>query len=126
MNLKINKKLKFVLSISLLSILIINFMVPYVNAAADIIDPDKVLQYTNVEANDKVLKTANIVIGTIQVIGTVISVAVITLLGVKYIMGSVEERADYKKAFVPYIVGVIFIFATTTVIVPLIYNMVNS
>ena len=126
MNLKINKKLKFVLSISLLSILIINFMVPYVNAAADIIDPDKVLQYTNVEANDKVLKTANIVIGTIQVIGTVISVAVIMLLGVKYIMGSVEERADYKKAFVPYIVGVIFIFATTTVIVPLIYNMVNS
>lgn len=126
MNLKINKKLKFVLSISLLSILIINFMVPYVNATADIIDPDKVLQYTNVEANDKVLKTANIVIGTIQVIGTVISVAVITLLGVKYIMGSVEERADYKKAFVPYIVGVIFIFATTTVIVPLIYNMVNS
>ena len=126
MNLKINKKLKFVLSISLLSILIINFMVPYVNAAADIIDPDKVLQYTNVEANDKVLKTANIVIGTIQVIGTVISFAVITLLGVKYMMGSVEERADYKKAFVPYIVGVIFIFATTTVIVPLIYNMVNS
>ncbi len=126
MNLKINKKLKFVLSISLLSILIINFMVPYVNAAADIIDPDKVLQYTNVEANDKVLKTANIVIGTIQVIGTVISVAVIMLLGVKYIMGSVEERADYKKAFIPYIVGVIFIFATTTVIVPLIYNMVNS
>lgn len=53
----------------------------------------------------------NEVIGIIQVVGIMISVAVLMILGIKYMMGSAEEKAEYKKTFIPYIVGAILLFA---------------
>lgn len=55
----------------------------------------------------------NKVIGIIQVIGIIISVACLMILGIKYMMGSAEEKAEYKKTFIPYIVGAILLFAAS-------------
>lgn len=52
----------------------------------------------------------------IQAIGVVLSVIVIVLLGIKYMLGSVEERADYKKAMLPFLVGAVLITATSTIV----------
>lgn len=56
-----------------------------------------------------------IIANALQVIGIVIAVIVIALLGIKYMIGSVEERADYKKTFIPYIVGALLISGTATI-----------
>ena len=37
------------------------------------------------------------------------------VLGIKYMMGSAEEKAEYKKTMIPYVVGAILIFAATTI-----------
>lgn len=66
-----------------------------------------------------------IIAATIQVIGVVISVVILVMLGIKYMMGSVEEKADYKKSMIPFLIGAIFISATGT-IVRIINNLVSQ
>ena len=55
------------------------------------------------------------IMGIIQTAGVVIAVIVLMVLGIKYMMGSAEEKAEYKKTMIPYIVGAILIFAATTI-----------
>ena len=40
-------------------------------------------------------------------------------------MGSAEEKAEYKKTMIPYLVGALLIFAATT-IVNVVYNMFSG
>lgn len=46
----------------------------------------------------------------LRAIGTVLLVVVLMVLGIKYMMGSAEEKAEYKKVFIPYIVGAVLLF----------------
>jgi len=68
------------------------------------IDPSK-------EAGTKVGTVGNSILGIIQVIGTVIAVGVLMVLGIKYMMGSAEEKAEYKKTMIPYLIGALLLFA---------------
>lgn len=65
------------------------------------------------------------IVATVQTIGVVVAVVILLVLGIKYMMGSAEEKADYKKSMIPYIVGAILIFASTT-IVNIVYNMAKA
>ena len=64
----------------------------------------------------------NKVVQIISTIGSILSVIVIIVLGIKYMMGSVEEKATYKKTLLPFIIGAAFIFAAST-IANIIYNV---
>lgn len=65
------------------------------------------------------------IIGVIQTIGIIISIIGLIVIGIKYMLGSVEEKAEYKKTMMPYLVGCLFIFGVST-IVSLIYNFVKQ
>lgn len=54
-------------------------------------------------------------LATIRNVSAIVAVFVITILGFKYMMGSVEEKAGYKKSFIPLIVGIVVIVAATTI-----------
>lgn len=70
---------------------------------------------------DKVSK----LLGFIRAVGTVVSVVMLIGIGIKYLFSSVEEKADYKKSLVPYIIGAALLFSGTT-IPQLIYDLVNQ
>lgn len=53
------------------------------------------------------------IVGILQTVGVVLSVVVLIVLGIKYMMGSAEEKAEYKKTMLPYIVGAALIFAAS-------------
>ena len=55
------------------------------------------------------------IMGVLQTIGVVVAVVILMVLGIKYMMGSAEEKAEYKKTFIPYIVGAVLIFAASTI-----------
>lgn len=55
------------------------------------------------------------IVSILTTIGIVISVVVIALLGLKYMLGSVEERADYKKSLIPYFIGAAVVFGASTI-----------
>ena len=53
------------------------------------------------------------VVGILQTVGIVLSVIILIILGIKYMMGSAEEKADYKKSMIPYIVGAALMLAAS-------------
>ncbi len=67
----------------------------------------------------------NKIIGMVQAIGTIVSVLIIIVLGIKYMMGSAEEKAEYKKTMLPYLIGAILIFAAST-LATMVYNFAIS
>lgn len=74
---------------------------------------------------DEAFKLGATLVSGLQIVGTVIAIAGIMIMGIKYMIGSVEQKAEYKKTLIPYIIGCIFIF-TISNIVSLIYNLVEQ
>ena len=87
------------------------------------VTPDQ-LTGTPPTSND-IIDLGNKVIGILQTIGTVLSVVILVILGIKYMMGSAEEKAEYKKTMIPYIMGAAFIFLAPT-IANVVYNFLKS
>lgn len=54
------------------------------------------------------------ILGVLQVIGVAVAVIILAVLGIKYMLGSAEEKAEYKKAFMPYIIGAALVFMAPT------------
>ena len=67
----------------------------------------------------------NKIIGILQTLGVVLSVVILIILGIKYMMGSAEEKAEYKKTMIPYLVGAAFIFLAPT-IANVVYNFLKT
>lgn len=64
------------------------------------------------------------ILSIVSVIASAISIIAIIVLGIKYMMGSVEEKATYKKSLLPYFIGAVFVFGATTV-TSVVYKMFN-
>jgi len=75
---------------------------------------DQSITTTGDGAEDVKAKTGKTV-GTIQVIGILISVAMLIVLGIKYMLGSAEEKAEYKKTMMPYLIGTVLIFGFSNI-----------
>ena len=81
----------------------------------------------NVEPNENsngtniVVGIGNTITGILQVVGIVISVIILMVLGIKYMMGSAEEKAEYKKTFIPFIIGAVLLFGAS-IFAKAIYN----
>lgn len=74
--------------------------------------------------NEKVNNAVGKILGTIRNIGIIISVIVLMIIGIKYMLGSVEEKANYKETLLPYLIGDIILLAGT-VIPDTIYKIVK-
>lgn len=68
--------------------------------------------------------TGKEILSILSIIASAISIIAIIALGIKYMLGSVEEKASYKKTLMPYFIGAIFVFGATTVS-SIVYNMFN-
>lgn len=66
-------------------------------------------------SSQKLEENAETILGVIQVVGIVVSVVMLMIIGIKYMMGSLEERAEYKETLKPYIIGAFLIFSGTTI-----------
>ena len=73
----------------------------------------------------KLNEIGNRIIGPIQVIGSLVSVIAIIIIGIRYMLGSVEEKAQYKETLGPYLLGAVFVFAITNILA-IVYNIATS
>lgn len=116
-------------SIKVISTLLLTIMlVASIAGTVLAVDPNTVLNGLNgngnVQIND-LTKVGNNIVTIIQVVGIVIAVIVLLVIGIKYMMGSASEKAEYKKTMIPYIVGAVLIFAGTS-LVRVIYSLSTS
>ena len=63
----------------------------------------------------KITSLGSQIIGIVTTIGSVVAVLVLVVLGVKYMMGSAEEKAESKKTLMPYVIGAVLVFAASTI-----------
>ncbi len=73
------------------------------------------LKGTTSNAQNDVTKIGNQLIGIITTVGVVVAVIILLVLGIKYMMGSASEKAEYKKTMIPYLVGAILIFGASAI-----------
>ena len=55
------------------------------------------------------------IVSIITTIGIIVAVIVLLVLGIKYMMGSAAEKAEYKKTMIPYLVGAVLIFGASAI-----------
>lgn len=81
------------------------------------IDPDsfKPKEIGTEEAKEAVA-LAEKIIGAITAVGTIIAVATTIGMGIKYMTGSIEEKAEYKKTMLPMLIGMILLFGISWII----------
>lgn len=111
------KKFFFIILITIIAILIVNITFTYGFSINDITGknlPNSI--------QSKVDNTGQAVIKIISTVGSICSVLFLIILGIKYMLGSTEEKAEYKKALLPYFIGAVILFASST-ITGIIYNI---
>ena len=70
------------------------------------------MQNTSTTVNTSTLTTlGGKILNILQVIGIIVGTIILVVLGLKYMTGSLEEKAEYKKTMIPYLVGAVIIFA---------------
>lgn len=113
------KKTMKVFTVLLVALILITFATNVFAAAAEI-DPSSLKpSYGDSTA---MTNKAGQIMGMIRNVAIIASVIIIMILGVKFMLGSVEEKAEYKKSFMPLIVGIILVVSATT-IASFIFNM---
>lgn len=92
-----------------------------------LINPDeyKPNDMTTVTDADHLFEMGNTVIGVVRTVGSILSVIVLAVIGIKYMLGSVEERADYKTSMGPYIWGAVLVFGITNILA-IIMDVISS
>lgn len=124
------KNKKICLLILILTLIIVAIF-PVISRATGTSDP-YYLNPENYEPNE--LKTSDVeglgvyggkIAGFIRVIGTIISVGALMIIGIRFMIGSAEEKAEYKDRMYPYIIGAVFLFAASN-LVDVIYELVKD
>ena len=110
------KKYVKILSIMLLAIMLISTVSTTCFATAGVINAveGKIdTNYSNINGYVKINETAGKIIKIIRYAAIVIAVVLIAVFGIKFMLGSAEEKAEYKKSFIPLIIGAVVVFAAT-------------
>lgn len=75
--------------------------------------------------NSGAIAIGNVIVWIVRTVGESIAVIMLMLIGIRYIIGSAEEKAEYKQSMWPYILGAILIFSGAA-LTDLIYNAFNK
>ena len=101
------KKAQKILSFILVIIMIFFLISPVVNATQPSDIKEVVVDTKDLE------QTGNNILRILQTFGVILSVIILIIIGIKYMLGSVEEKAEYKKTLMPYVIGAALIFAAS-------------
>lgn len=79
-----------------------------------VVDPGTI-KGSDVAGLDSVTNVGNQIVTIVSTVGSIASVIVLVILGLKYMMGSAEEKAEYKKTLMPYVIGAALVFAASAI-----------
>lgn len=111
--------------ISIFFIIITTLIIPFNCYAMDLGLGDLGSYKGNNSGSSALQSRVGTILGIIQMVGTIISVIMLIVIGIKYMIGSVEERAEYKETLKPYLIGA-FILFTGTIVPQAIYQFVQN
>ena len=92
-----------------ISIIFIMFIVAVTSISYATIDPDS--YRPDVGEAPTLVSKANVIIGAVQFFGSALSVIALVIIGIRFLLGSAEEKAQYKELMMPYIIGAVMVFS---------------
>lgn len=107
---KTNGKIVFSIALIILTLIILTNSVFAFNP--DMYDPSKGTK----QNNTKFFERTGPILGAIQYIGIGIAILTLTVIGIKYLLSSVEGKAEYKKTMLPYIIGCFLLIGASFVV----------
>ena len=122
------KKSIKVISTLLLAIMLVASISTMALAAVDLnntLNRVESANLSNTNADQQITTVGGNIVNIIQIVGIVIAVIVLLVIGIKYMIGSASEKAEYKKTMIPYVVGAVLVFAGTS-LVKVIYSLATS
>lgn len=93
-------------------------LVPYNVLATGVINPDD-FEPDPIEGGE-IIQKASILVDVIRIVGIVVTVITLLVLGIKYMTGSITEKAEYKKSMIPYLIGVVIFFGLSQILAAII------
>ena len=105
-----------IIIITILSIFMLNNSKVYASSLSDTIDGAKEFINAGVEdtspaiSDEDLQNMSDLLFNAILVIATIIAIIVGLFIGIKFMTGSVAEKAEVKKTLIPYIAGCVVIF----------------
>lgn len=69
---------------------------------------------TGVEDQEGAIEIGNIIVSIVRYIGEAIAIVSLMIIGIRYLLASTEEKAEYKQSMWPYVIGAILLFAGAT------------
>ena len=108
------KKLTKIMSVLLIAVILISVSSTVLAAVAGAVTPEQVTG-ASVPGMEDVTNVGNQIVTILTTIGIIASVIILIVLGIKYMMGSAEEKAEYKKTMMPYVIGAALVFAASAI-----------
>lgn len=108
-----NKKMKIIFTIMLTVVLL--SIVTSVFAAGEALDPSEFEPDYSSGKTEDIMTITNKIMGLIRNVSVIIGVIILMVIGVKFMLGSAEEKAEYKKSLMPLVVGIVIVMAATSI-----------
>lgn len=115
------KKTMKLVSVLVMVVMVLFTLSTMVSAADSIIDGMKPT-YSDADGITNIGQKITNIISTVAI---VIAVVVLLILGIKYMIGSASEKAEYKKTMIPYLVGAVIVFGAGA-IAKVVVNMAQT
>ncbi len=114
-------------TMKLMSIVIIVAMLCMIssNVFASMLQPGEITPSYNNSATSELTGIAGRVMGLIRNIAVIAGVILLAIIGIKFMLGSPEEKSEYKKSLVPLVIGIIIVMAATQ-IMTMIFGFFNA
>lgn len=110
---------------ALLTVVLVVMMLTSTAFAADTGIFNQLTGNDNSVATGNMITAGNKIVTVIRTVGMIISVIILMVLGIKYMMGSSEEKASYKKTMMPYLIGAVLLFGASA-LAGMVFNFAND
>lgn len=121
---KVIKRIGLICIIVIVSIIILG-ITNKSQAVVDVVENPDYWKPNDQQTSTEFENKAGIILGVVSIIGVFVSVATLSVIGIKFMIGSVEAKAQYKQTLLPWGIGAVLIFSVTT-IPTIIYNSTNG
>ena len=118
------KKVSKIVMIMMMLMLILSITTSVLAVTGTDVTPEQMTGQSDADVGG-ITDIGNSIIRILSTGGIVVSVVVLIVLGIKYMMGSAEEKAEYKKTLMPYVIGAALVFAAST-IAQIVYNFMQQ
>lgn len=107
-------------TIKAISVLLIAAMMLFtISTTVFAVDPNGIINnmnnVNNVDTN-RISTIGGQIANILSTIGIIVGVIVLLVLGIKYMMGSTSEKAEYKKTMIPYLVGIVLLLGASGIV----------